>query len=160
MLAHRTLAMPSRTLVGPAGVKASTHLSSFAPGPPPGRPWASCRWLMAAGLLGTENWGPLAHRACPTNQPASVPRGHVLFRMIDDFVRVLRWASICFVGPVHQLSVLPVTLPAHQLRLPHALSLVFVHSLCPALPNHDLFFFFFLGYVRIASRVIPLLYSP
>ena len=79
ILAHRTLAMPSRTLVGPAGVKASTHLSEQL------RSWSS--WptlglpLLATGLLGTENWGPTCSLTehSPTNQPGSVPRARFYF---------------------------------------------------------------------------------
>lgn len=108
------------------GERAPEQLRSWSPWPTLGL------LLLAAGSLRTENWGPLAHRARPTNQPGSVPQGHVLFRMIDDFVRVLRWASICFVGPVHRLCCLSCCLLSQAY---HTLSLVFVLPLYHLVPD-------------------------
>lgn len=88
----RPLPCPSRTLVGPAGVKASAHLSKPAPGPP-GRHWASYCVL----LCWDQELGPTCTQSM-SDRPAWQCRGLALFRMIDDFVRVLRWTSICFVG--------------------------------------------------------------
>lgn len=82
--------MPSRTLVGPAGVKASAHPSNFAPGPL-GRPTLGLL-LPAAGcwLAGDRGLGPTCcsqHRARPTNQPGSVPRARFYFgRLTISFV--------------------------------------------------------------------------
>lgn len=88
--------------------------------------------LLANGLLGTENWGPLAHRA-QSDQPAGqCAQGQVLFRTIDDFVRVLRWASICFVGSVHHLCCLSRCLLRQAY---HTLSLAFVLSLSHLVPE-------------------------
>lgn len=118
-----TLAMPSRTLVGPAGRqggRAPEQLGSWSSWPS----WASCCVPCPAG---TENWGPPAllteHR--PTNQPGSVLQGQALFRMIDDFVRVLGWASIALLALVHLCRLLRC-LPS-QRRIPTVRSL----RLCP-----------------------------
>lgn len=147
--------MPSRTLVGPAGVKLKCAPEDTRSWSPLGRPWLfvlllGC-WaagLLAPGLLRTENWGPLAaHRACPTNQPASVPRAQLLFRMIDDFVRVLGWASIALLARfsvcvachacLHSQGLLYACSSLVSLSSHHSSSFP---KLCLALPNRWPFF--------------------
>lgn len=126
------------------GERAPEQLRSWSSWPTdPGPPAAGC-WLLA-------RWGPrtgahLLLLQSTSDQPAGqCAQGQVLFRMIDDFVRVLRWASICFVGPVHHLCCLSRCLPT-QPGLPYALSCLCpltvpfsFPKLCPALPNHGPF---------------------
>lgn len=112
------------------GERAPEQLRSWSSWPTdPGPPAAGC-WLLA-------RWGPrtgahLLLLQSTSDQPAGqCAQGQVLFRMIDDFVRVLRWASICFVGPVHHLCCLS-RLPTYSARLTIR-SLLSLSSHCPIL---------------------------